>query len=132
MFIRVQYQKWDPGIALFHLAWSSSLIVGLRKQTNLQLFEFIFVEKCSCFICGVHIKRWIKFSHAWFSWHLILDISPSMYQDHMGHWDHFWSHWFQFWGKQETLEIYSPLEKMIVIRAVHQQEWWFLYPLKDW
>ena len=44
MFGRVQYQQWDPGIAWFHLTWSSISIVGLRKQTNLQLFEFIFAE----------------------------------------------------------------------------------------
>ena len=44
MFGRVQYKKWDPGISWFHLTWSSSSIVGLRKKTNLQLFEFIFVE----------------------------------------------------------------------------------------
>ena len=49
-----------------------------------------------------------------------------MYQDHMGPWDHFWSHWFQLWGKQATLEIYSPLEKVIVIRVVQQQAWWLL------
>ena len=42
IFGRVKYQKWDPGIAWFHLTWSSSLVVGLRKKTNLQLFEFIF------------------------------------------------------------------------------------------
>ena len=38
MFVRVKYQKWDPKIALFHLTWNSSSIVGLTKQTNLQLF----------------------------------------------------------------------------------------------
>ena len=53
-------------------------------------------------------------------------FTPSMYQDHMGPWDHFGSHWFQFWGKQATLEIYSPLEKIIVIRVVQKQEWWIL------
>ena len=42
MFGRVQWKQWDLGIVWFHLTWSSSLIVGLRKQTNLQLFEFIF------------------------------------------------------------------------------------------
>ena len=46
--------------------------------------------------------------------------------DHMGPWDHFWSHWFQSWGQQVALESYSPLEKMIVIRVVKQQAWWFL------
>ena len=38
----------------------------------------------------------------------------------------FLSHWFQLLGQQVTLEIYSPLDKMIVIRVVQQQEWWFL------
>ena len=42
MFERVQYQQWDLGISWFHLTWNSSLVVGLRKQTNLSLFEFIF------------------------------------------------------------------------------------------
>ena len=54
------------------------------------------------------------------------NFTPCMYQDDMGPWDHFWSHWFQFWGQQATLEIYSPLDKMIVIRVVKKQEWWFL------
>ena len=75
MFGRVKYEKWDPGIALFHLTWSSSSVVGLRKQTNLQLFEFIFAEQFSCFLYGVHFERWIQFSHAWCSWNLIIDIS---------------------------------------------------------
>ena len=44
MFVRVKYKQWDPGIAWFHLTWSSSSIVGLRKQINLHLFEFIFAE----------------------------------------------------------------------------------------
>ena len=35
MFGRVQYKKWDPGIDWFHLTWSNSSIVGLRKKTNL-------------------------------------------------------------------------------------------------
>ena len=35
MLGRVQYKQWDLGIAWFHLTWSSSSIVGLRKQTNL-------------------------------------------------------------------------------------------------
>ena len=52
MFVRVQYNQWDSGIVWFHLTWSSSSSVGLRKQTNLQLFEFIFAEKCSCFLFG--------------------------------------------------------------------------------
>ena len=51
------------------------MVVGLRKQTNLQLFEFIFAEKCSSFLCGRPFERWIQFSHAWFSWHFIIDIS---------------------------------------------------------
>ena len=34
MFGRVQYQQWDPGIAWFHLTWSSSLVVGLRKENQ--------------------------------------------------------------------------------------------------
>jgi len=42
MLGRVKYQQWDSGISWFHLTWSSSLVVGLRKQTNLSLFEFIF------------------------------------------------------------------------------------------
>ena len=53
MFIRVKYKQWGPGIAWFHITWSSTSIVGLRKKTNLQLFEFIFAEQCSCFLCGV-------------------------------------------------------------------------------
>ena len=52
-----------------------------------------------------------------------------MYQDHMRPWDHFWSHWFQLWGKQETLEIYSQLEEMIVIIVVKEQAWWFLFEI---
>ena len=72
MFGRVQYRQWDLGIALFHLTWSSSLVVGLRKQTNLQLFEFIFAEKCSIFLCGRPFGRWIQFSHSWFSWNFII------------------------------------------------------------
>ena len=75
MFGRVQYQQWDPGIAWFHLTWSSSSIIGLRKKTNLQLFEFIFVEQCSTILCGIHFERWIQFSHAWFSWNFVIDIS---------------------------------------------------------
>ena len=75
MFGRVTYQQWNPGIALFHLIWSSSSIVGLRKQTNLQLFEFIFVEKCSSFVCGRPFERQIQFSHALCSWNFIIDIS---------------------------------------------------------
>ena len=75
MFGRVQYQQWDPGIAWFHLTWSSSLVVGLRKQTNLQLFEFIFADQCSSFLCGRPFERWIQFSHAWFSCHFIIEIS---------------------------------------------------------
>ena len=43
----------------------------------------------------------------------------------MGPWDHLWSHGFQLWGKQATLEIYSPLEKMIII-IVQKQAWWLL------
>ena len=31
MFGRVKYQQWDPGIAWFHLTWSSILVVGLSK-----------------------------------------------------------------------------------------------------
>ena len=31
MFLMVQYKQWDPGIAWFHLTWSSTLVVGLRK-----------------------------------------------------------------------------------------------------
>ena len=50
MFGRVQCKKWDPSIAWFHITWSSSSIVGLRKKTNLQLFEFIFAKQCSCFL----------------------------------------------------------------------------------
>ena len=42
IFLRVQYQQCDPIISWFHLTWSSSLVVGLRNKTNLQLFEFIF------------------------------------------------------------------------------------------
>ena len=34
--------------------------------------------------------------------------------------------WFQFWGQQAIWEIESPLEKVIVIRVVQQQTWWFL------
>ena len=127
MFIRVQYQQWDPGISLFHLTWSSSSIVGLRQQTSLQLFEFILAEKCSYFLCGVHFERWIQFSHAWFSWHLIIEIShhpcikiiwdPGIIFGLIG---------FNFGA---ALEIYSPLEKMIVIRVVQQQAWWFLYEI---
>ena len=75
MFGRVQYQQWDPGIALFHLTWSRSSIVGLRNKTNLQSFEFIFAEKCSNFLCGRPFERWIQFSHAWCSWNFIIDIS---------------------------------------------------------
>ena len=56
-------------------------------------------------------------------------FTPSMYQYHMGHWDHFWSHWFQFLGQQAALEIYSPLEKIIVIRVVQKQAWWFLFEI---
>ena len=41
---RVQYKQRDPGIAWFHLTWSNNSIVGLRKQTYLQLFEFIFAN----------------------------------------------------------------------------------------
>ena len=44
-----------------------------------------------------------------------------MYQDHMGPYDHFWSHWFKLWGQQAALEIYSPLDKMFVIKVVQQQ-----------
>ena len=53
-------------------------------------------------------------------------FTPSMYQDHMGPWDHFWSHWFQVWGLQAALKIYLPLEKIILIKLVQQQAWWFL------
>ena len=35
--------------------------------------------------------------------------------------------WFQFLRKQEVGDIESPLEKVIVIRVEHQQEWWFLF-----
>ena len=31
MLGRVKYQQWDSGISWFHLTWSSSLVVGLRK-----------------------------------------------------------------------------------------------------
>ena len=34
--------------------------------------------------------------------------------------------WFKFWGRQAIWEIESPLEKVIVIRVVQQQSWWFL------
>ena len=61
VFGRVQFKQWDPGIAWFYLTWSSSSIVGLRKQTNLQLFKFIFVEQCSSFLCGRPFERWIQF-----------------------------------------------------------------------
>ena len=53
-------------------------------------------------------------------------FTPCMYEDHMGPWDHFWSHWFQLWGKQAAMDIYPPLEKMIVIIVVQKQAWWFL------
>ena len=56
-------------------------------------------------------------------------FTPSMYQDHMGPWDHFWSHWFQLWGQQATLDIYSPLENIIVIREAQKQAWWFLFEI---
>ena len=75
MFVRVKYKKWDLDIAWFHLTWSSSSIVCLRKKTNLQLFEFIFAEKCSSFLCRRPFERWIQFSHAWCSWNFIIDIS---------------------------------------------------------
>ena len=75
MFGRVQYKEWDPCIAWFHLTWSNNSIVGLRKQTNLQLFEFIFAKQCSSFLFWRPFERWIQFSHAWFSWHFIIDIS---------------------------------------------------------
>ena len=65
----------NPAISWFHITWSNSSIVGLRKQTNLQLFEFIFVEQCSSFLCGRPLERWIQFSHSCFSWHFIIDIS---------------------------------------------------------
>ena len=127
MFVRVQYKKWDPGIAWFHLTWSSSLVVGLRKQTNLQLFEFMFVEQCSIFLCGIPFEGWIQFSHAWFSWNFIIEISHHACISII--WDPqiiFGLTWFQLWGQQAALKIYSPLEKMIVIRVVQQQECWFL------
>ena len=75
MFGRVKDQKWDPGIYVFHITWTSSSIVGLRQLTNLQLFEFILVEKWSYFLCGVTFEKCIQFSHAWCSWNLIIDIS---------------------------------------------------------
>ena len=59
MFGRVQYQQLDLGIAWFHLTLSRSSIVGFRTQTNLQLFELIFAELCSCFLCGIPFERWI-------------------------------------------------------------------------
>ena len=34
--------------------------------------------------------------------------------------------WLQFWGQSEVGDIESPLEKVIVIRVVQQQAWWFL------
>ena len=34
--------------------------------------------------------------------------------------------WFQFFGQQAVCEIELPLEKVIVIRVVQQQAWWFL------
>ena len=61
MFERVQYQQWDLGIALFRLAWGSSPIAGLRKQTNLQLFEFILAEKCSYFLVEYLLRYGFNF-----------------------------------------------------------------------
>ena len=61
MFGRVQYQKWDPGIAWFPLTWSSSLVIGLRKQTNLQLFEFIFAEQFSVSYVGDLLRDGFNF-----------------------------------------------------------------------
>ena len=33
---------------------------------------------------------------------------------------------FKFFGKQAVSEMDSPIKKVILIRVVQQQEWWFL------
>ena len=36
---------------------------------------------------------------------------------------------FKFFGKQAVWEMDSPFNKMILIRVVQQQAWWFLYEI---
>ena len=44
----------------------------------------------------------------------------------MAPWDIFCPIDFKFFGKQAEWEMDSPLDKVILIRVVQQQAWWFL------
>ena len=109
MFGRMQYKQWNPSNAWFQFTWRSSLIIGLREKTNLQLFEFIFVEMCSNFLYGRPFEIWIQFSHPWCSWHFIVDISHNAcIMIIWGLGIIFGLISVNFWGQQAVWEIITP------------------------
>ena len=83
------------GVAVWLLVWERKPTFSCLSSSLQSSVPVSYVRDLSRYGLNFHMIGFMEFHH--------IHFTPCMYQDHMGPWDHFWSHWFQFWGATSNI-----------------------------